>query len=191
MPRDRTKDALLLSGALLLIVGLVSALSAVLVGGDDSFSMLFTTPALLLAAISLTIWPASITDSPVASASAIVAAGAPFVSVILWISNLPIAVMTVQILGAVAAVVAAVTITAGMRARGILIALIALLIIGMLAAAGAAAWTDPLVGRIGAGVAALAAILLGCVLSAAAAMRGTNDDIPPTAHEAVTPGTHR
>ena len=170
--RDLTGGGLRIAGTLVLIAGLLFGLSVALVGPGDSFTPLFAAPALLLAAIAITIWPAVLVDSAIGTAAVLIAALAPLVSLIVWIlTDAPAAVAPVQIVGLVAAAVAAPALTAGRRSRAALIVLIVALAAGALLACGADAWAPDWVGVVGAALAALAAVLLGSVLLAAVTMR--------------------
>lgn len=170
--RDRIADALRIAGLLLLIVGLLEGLSVAVAGAGDSFTPLFSTAALVLAAVAILVWPASVIESGSGTGVVLVAALASPVTLALWIAGAsPVAVIAVQVVGIALGIAAALILSRGHRARGALAGAIVLVQVGMVLACGADVWVGGFVARSGALVAAVAAILLGCVLLAAATAR--------------------
>lgn len=188
-PRDPRRAIRLVVGGLLLLVGVVSALSALLVGPGDSFSPLFTTPAFALAVIGATVTRSTRDVSAPSTLILIVAALAPAGVLTLWLSMgtaAPVIVVVAQAIGVIAAVVGAAILTRGSRGRGFLTTVMVLLALGLLLGVGANAWPSATLAVVGVVVASAAAVVLAVVQLGVTMQPESGSSSSPSAHPAAS-----
>ncbi len=168
----------LVCGGALLVVGIVSALSALLVGAGDSFSPLFTTPLFALAVICVTIGPAALETDAATTAALVLAAVAPAATLAIRLATgegSPAFVIAAQAVGIAAAVIGAIGLTRGLRARPLLITLMTLTAAGLVIGIGADVWPSPAAAVAGVAVAAFGAVALAVVILGLTVQHGTPD----------------
>ncbi|WP_040163673.1 hypothetical protein [Microbacterium gorillae] len=156
------------TGVLLLIAGVMAALSAALVGTGDSLSALVIVPAVLLAAILLAVSPDARARTPLAAGSVLAAGLLPAATLTCWLitgESSDVLLRVLQGAGAVAVLLAACTLPRPGRGRVALAVLVVLFGFGVVILSAPVGW--PVAVVIGAAsVSALTGILLGTLLLA-------------------------
>ncbi|WP_433676685.1 hypothetical protein [Microbacterium gorillae] len=164
------------AGILLLGIGLVAALSALLVpGGRDSLSALVITVAAALAVVALTVGPGSLLRGTPGVLGAFVIAVLPVTAVILQIVGVRSAplVLIIQLVIVIGGVLLVIDLTSARPARAFTITVGIAWVLGLALVAAAAGWTSragsffipgPVGVLIGSWVLAIASVLLGVAL---------------------------